>query len=89
MVSKNEDYRGDPGKNLRDTLRTCGWIYFASKGAWFKVLLALEMDHIGVFLFRFHGGRFERTHGLSWNQVKAQHLDELQICFNDGYKLEL
>ena len=89
MATKNEDYREDPGKNLRETLRACGWTYSTTRGKWFKGLWAIELDNTGIFLFQFHGGRWDRTHGLSWSLVKTRDLAELQIWFTDGYKLDL
>jgi len=81
----SENYEKNPREKLVVLLNSFGW---EGQGwsTWEKGDIRLLVDEVGVFLFRWIGSRWVRTHGLAHASLK---LSTRQMLFMDGAKLSL
>jgi len=79
----SENYEKNPREKLAALLNSYGW---EGQGwdTWEKGDVRLLVDEVGVFLFRWLGSRWVRTHGLAHASMK---LSTRQMLFMDGAKL--
>lgn len=63
-----ENYHKHPGQKLEDVLEACLWVK-VGRGLWEKGQSRLYVDNVGIFLYRFLGGAWVRTHGLAHNRI--------------------
>ncbi|MDI6752812.1 MAG: hypothetical protein QME78_00270 [Thermodesulfobacteriota bacterium] len=86
-MPNSENYERDPRKKLVALLNSCGWEAHGWS-TWKKGDVCLLVDEVGVFLFRWLGSKWIRTHGLAHaSMLRVAHT--LEMVFLDGSKLNL
>lgn len=86
-MPNSENYERDPRKKLIALLNSFGW---EGQGwdTWEKGDARLLVDEVGVFLFRWLGSRWVRTHGLAHVSMRKVAYTR-EMVFIDGAKLSL
>ncbi len=86
-MANNENYEKDSRQKLIDLLNKFGW-QGRGRGIWEKVDVRLLVDDVGVFLYRWLGHRWVRTHGRA-HASKWRVISHRAIVFSDFAKLDL
>ena len=85
-MPNSENYEKYPGSKLIALLVKCDWL--RGQGFWEKGNVRLLVDQVGIFLFRWLGSKWVRTHGLAYASMwRAPRT--LEMVFLDGSKLNL